>query len=190
MWMQGKRKSKDDRHAAIGPSYFMKEGLDDAAVERIWKHSVLPYIEERRFGCGRSADIQDFDLERLKSRKPAKARKAGITQTAMNQQWLRSTSRNTNESGPHPLTVAQRDALKEQYVQGSALSHRHLVRRRNITLTPGSMVQGRWKLAGISIVIEPKIGISQLICRWLATPLVRWNSKTRDFPFPEQSDLH
>jgi len=40
----------DDRHAAIGPSYFMKDGLDDDAVERIWKHSVLPYIEEHRFG--------------------------------------------------------------------------------------------------------------------------------------------
>ena len=36
--------------AAIGPSYFMQPNLDDAAVERIWKHSVLPYIEERLFG--------------------------------------------------------------------------------------------------------------------------------------------
>ena len=41
---------EDDRHAAIGPSYFMKDRLDDAMVKRIWKHSVLPYIEERRFG--------------------------------------------------------------------------------------------------------------------------------------------
>ena len=43
-------KLKDDRHAAIGPSYFMKDGLDRAAVERVWKHSVLPYIEECLFG--------------------------------------------------------------------------------------------------------------------------------------------
>ena len=43
---------RDDRHAAIGPSYFMKkDGLDETdMVERIWKHSVLPYIEERLFG--------------------------------------------------------------------------------------------------------------------------------------------
>ena len=41
---------QDDRHAAIGPSYFMKDGLDETAVERIWKHSVLSYIEERLFG--------------------------------------------------------------------------------------------------------------------------------------------
>ncbi len=58
-------KLKDDRHAAIGPSYFMKDDLDDAAVERIWKHSVLPYIEERRFGGG-EGDKQDFDLKKLK----------------------------------------------------------------------------------------------------------------------------
>ena len=45
-----------DRHAAIGPSYFLKEDLDEASVERIWEYNVLPYIEERLFG---------FDDERL-----------------------------------------------------------------------------------------------------------------------------
>ena len=55
---------EDDRHAAIGPSYFMKDGLDDDNVRRIWKHSVLPYIEERRFGADEVSD--DFDLEKLK----------------------------------------------------------------------------------------------------------------------------
>ena len=39
-----------DRHAAIGPSYFMRTDLNDAAVQRIWEHSVLPYIEEHLFG--------------------------------------------------------------------------------------------------------------------------------------------
>ena len=55
---------KDDRHAAIGPSYFMKEGLNDEMVGRIWKHSVLPYIEERRFGGDEVSE--DFDLDRLR----------------------------------------------------------------------------------------------------------------------------
>ena len=55
---------KDDRHAAIGPSYFMKDDLDEDKVKRIWKHSVLPYIEERRFGGDEVSD--DFDLEKLK----------------------------------------------------------------------------------------------------------------------------
>ena len=40
----------DDHHAAIGPSHFMRRELDDAAVERIWKHAVLPYVEEHLFG--------------------------------------------------------------------------------------------------------------------------------------------
>ena len=41
---------RDDRHAAIGPSHFMKPNLSEIDVERIWRHSVLPYIEERLFG--------------------------------------------------------------------------------------------------------------------------------------------
>lgn len=41
-------KRADD--AAIGPSYFMRDGLDDAMAERIWIHSVRPYLEERLFG--------------------------------------------------------------------------------------------------------------------------------------------
>ncbi len=55
----------DDRHAAIGPSYFMREGgLNEADVPRIWKHSVLPYIEERLFG--NTERLEAFDLETLR----------------------------------------------------------------------------------------------------------------------------
>ena len=55
---------KDDPNAAIGPSYFMKPGLDEAAVRRIWKYGVLPYIEERLFGQD-AARLAEFDLDRL-----------------------------------------------------------------------------------------------------------------------------
>ena len=56
---------RDDRHAAIGPSYFMKEGgLSEADVPRIWKHSVLPYIEERLFG--NTERLEAFDLDALR----------------------------------------------------------------------------------------------------------------------------
>ena len=54
---------QEDRHAAIGPSYFMKEDLDRKMVERIWKHSVLPYVEERLFGD--EDRIKEFDFEKL-----------------------------------------------------------------------------------------------------------------------------
>ena len=55
----------DDRQAAIGPSYFLKPGLDDAAVRRIWKHNVLPYVEERL--AGEHDRLGDFDLDRLRA---------------------------------------------------------------------------------------------------------------------------
>ena len=58
------RKLSDDPHAAIGPSYFMRENLDDAKVERAWEHGVLPYIEERLFG--ESERLDEFALDRLR----------------------------------------------------------------------------------------------------------------------------
>ena len=65
----------DDRHAAIGPSHFIKPNLSEADVERIWKHSVLPYVEERLFG---SADrIAAFDLGRLRAPAAPSAAPAG-----------------------------------------------------------------------------------------------------------------
>ena len=56
---------EEDRHAAIGPSYFMKPELDETMVERIWRHSVIPYIEERLFGGDEVS--QEFNLDNLKT---------------------------------------------------------------------------------------------------------------------------
>ena len=54
-----------DSHAAIGPSYFItRKDLDEAAVRRIWKHSVLPYVEEQLFG--ESDRLGEFDLNTLR----------------------------------------------------------------------------------------------------------------------------
>ena len=55
---------RDDRHAAIGPSYFMQDKLDEEKVKRIWEHSVFPYIEERRFSGEAVSD--DFALDKLR----------------------------------------------------------------------------------------------------------------------------
>ena len=67
---------RDDRHAAIGPSYFMKPDLDEDAVRRIWQYSVLPYIEERLFGQGEDR-LADFDLDKLWKEVTADAADAG-----------------------------------------------------------------------------------------------------------------
>ena len=40
----------NDQDAAIGPSYFMNENLDEDLVRLIWEHNVMPYIAERLFG--------------------------------------------------------------------------------------------------------------------------------------------
>ena len=53
----------NDRHAAIGPSYFLKDGLNEDMVHRIWKHNVLPYIEEHLFG--EYDRLSEFDLDAL-----------------------------------------------------------------------------------------------------------------------------
>ena len=58
-------KRLDDSDAAIGPSYFMQEKLDDDAVKRIWKHSILPYVGERLFNA--PDRLAEFDLEKLKN---------------------------------------------------------------------------------------------------------------------------
>ena len=57
---------RNDRHAAIGPSHFMKPGIDEDGVRRVWKYGVQPYIEERLFGQN-DASFADFDLDRLRS---------------------------------------------------------------------------------------------------------------------------
>ena len=57
---------RNDRHAAIGPSHFMKPGIDEDGVRRVWKYGVQPYIEERLFGQN-DASLADFDLDRLRS---------------------------------------------------------------------------------------------------------------------------
>ena len=60
-----------DTQAAIGPSYFMKEGLDVADVERIWKHAVLPYVAEQFFG--EPERLAEFALDRLRPTDAASA---------------------------------------------------------------------------------------------------------------------
>ena len=54
----------NDRQATIGPSYFMKEDLDDRKVSLIWEHNVLPYIEERLYG--EHDRLSEFRLDKLR----------------------------------------------------------------------------------------------------------------------------
>ena len=56
----------DDRHAALGPSYFMPRDkkLSEERIGWLWEHNVLPYIEERLFG--QEDRLREFDLGLLR----------------------------------------------------------------------------------------------------------------------------
>jgi 5-methylcytosine-specific restriction protein B len=60
---EANRQLEEYKHAAIGPSYFMRDSLRKEDVPRIWKHSVLPYIEELLFGD--DAKIKQLQLKAL-----------------------------------------------------------------------------------------------------------------------------
>ena len=51
---------------AIGPSHFMRDDLDDEWVKRIWKHSIMPYVEEQLFG--ETERVKEFELGRLRGK--------------------------------------------------------------------------------------------------------------------------
>ena len=55
---------QDERDAAIGPSYFMKENLNEGDVQIRWKHGVMPYVRELLFG--QQSRLADFDLGKLR----------------------------------------------------------------------------------------------------------------------------
>ena len=58
------RKLGSDSEAAIGPSYFMRPGLDNEQVSLIWEHNVLPYVEEQLYG--QRDRLAEFDLNTLR----------------------------------------------------------------------------------------------------------------------------
>ena len=58
----------NDRNAAVGPSYFMKERLTEERARLIWKHDVLPYIEERLYG--EHDRLGEFDFDALRAKGP------------------------------------------------------------------------------------------------------------------------
>lgn len=45
-------------HLQLGPSYFMKKGLDKDSLRRIWEYNIEPFIEDQFFGD--SARIERF----------------------------------------------------------------------------------------------------------------------------------
>ena len=52
------------RHAAIGPSHFMRSDIDEEWVELICEHAILPYLQEQFFG--EEHRLEEFRLGALR----------------------------------------------------------------------------------------------------------------------------
>lgn len=52
---------------AIGPSHFMKPNLDEALVRKIWRRSIIPYVEDVFFN--RKEEVSKYDLDRVRTLK-------------------------------------------------------------------------------------------------------------------------
>ncbi len=52
-----------DRHAAIGPSHFLKSNLTPQWLQTIWEYAVIPFLEEQFFG--EEYRLTEFALEKL-----------------------------------------------------------------------------------------------------------------------------
>ena len=52
---------------AIGPSHFMKPNLDEALVRKIWRRSIIPYVEDVFFN--RKDEVSKYELDRVRTLK-------------------------------------------------------------------------------------------------------------------------
>src|SRR5205814_1050617 len=48
-------------HLQLGPSHFMRTGLDEAALRRIWQYNIEPFIEDQFFGDPTQIEHFRFD---------------------------------------------------------------------------------------------------------------------------------
>ena len=54
-----------DRNGAIGPSFFLKSDLDEARLERIWRHEISPYLEDHFLD--EPERLREFELGALRA---------------------------------------------------------------------------------------------------------------------------
>jgi 5-methylcytosine-specific restriction protein B len=68
-----------DRNSAIGPSYFIDAELNDLRLARVWRHEIMPLLEDYFFDAPER--LQEFALDRL--RKELRPAEIGIGQDAI-----------------------------------------------------------------------------------------------------------
>jgi 5-methylcytosine-specific restriction protein B len=63
-------------HLQIGPSHFMRRGLDEVGIERIWRYNVEPFVEDQFFGD--QARIEHFRYTEVRRRHRELAGEEGV----------------------------------------------------------------------------------------------------------------
>lgn len=53
-------------HLQLGPSHFMRKGMDEVGLRRIWRYNIEPFIEDQFFGD--RSQIEFFGFDRVLSR--------------------------------------------------------------------------------------------------------------------------
>ena len=87
-------------HLLLGPSHFMKQGLDEEAMRRIWKYNIEPFIEDQFFGDREQIEYFRFDQVHkryldLSGRGEMAEQKAALPRAAADPE-------DTTESSPDP----------------------------------------------------------------------------------------
>ncbi len=62
-------------HLQVGPSYFMREDLNENLLRRVWDYDVMPFLEDQLFG--QEEELKKFKLNKLKESDNADDRAEG-----------------------------------------------------------------------------------------------------------------
>ena len=52
------------QHLQVGPSYFMRDDLSEKVLESVWKHDIMPFLEDQLFG--HEEELAGFALDELR----------------------------------------------------------------------------------------------------------------------------
>lgn len=63
-------------HLQVGPSYFMRRDLSEEVLESVWKHDIMPFLEDQLFG--HEEELAGYALDDLRRGESANDRTEGI----------------------------------------------------------------------------------------------------------------
>ncbi len=64
------------QHLQVGPSYFMRDDLSEEVLESVWKHDIMPFLEDQLFG--HEEELASFELDGLREEGSANDRAQGV----------------------------------------------------------------------------------------------------------------